>query len=47
MEGTFVFGVLEGPTDFSLQNIGNFLRYENIPMVATLESEIMLDGLSW
>ena len=36
-------GCWEGPTDFSSQNIGNFLRYGNILIVATLESEIMLE----
>ena len=41
-------GCWEGPTEFSSQNIGNFLCYGNIPIVAKLESEIMLDDrISW
>jgi hypothetical protein len=40
-------GCWEGPTDFSSLFIENFLRYGNIPIVAMLESEIMLDSLSW
>ncbi len=35
-------GCWEGPADFGSLFIKNFLRYGNIPIVATLESEIML-----
>jgi hypothetical protein len=33
--------------DFGWQSIGNFLRYGNFPIIATLNAEIMLDGILW
>ncbi len=40
-------GCQEAWDDFGWQSIGNFLRYGNILIVAMLNAEIMLDGLSW
>jgi hypothetical protein len=35
-------GCQEAWDDFGWQSMGNFLRYGNIPIVATLDAEIML-----
>ncbi len=40
-------GCWEHPSDFSSLSVQEFLCYGNIPIVAKLESEIMLDRISW